>query len=128
MSFLAIVLAIKIVVIGFAIAIPFLTFSSSWLAGLTGVEGGGEIIFRLYGVAILALLIGYASAFPMLARGAFPWFVVVMGIVSNGGATAVLVLIGAWRRLLLLTSFLGAITAALVSTALDPSFAVKALW
>jgi hypothetical protein len=45
---------------------------------------GTVTLFKLYGVAITALLVGYASAFWIIARGDFPWAVVEMGCDPSG--------------------------------------------
>ncbi len=127
MSFLAILLAIKILVTAAFMAIPFLTFSTKRLAGTMGITGGGEVLFRLYGIALIALLAGYGSAFPLLARNEFPWGIVVMGIISNGGAAAILFGTGAWRKSLPVACFLLAMTAGLVAAMLQPALAVAAL-
>ncbi|GAW41452.1 hypothetical protein SH203_01858 [Brevundimonas sp. SH203] len=127
MSFLAIVLAVKILVTAVFMAIPFLTFPAKRLAERIGVTGGGGVFFRLYGVALTALLAGYGSAFPLLAKQEFPWGVVVMGIISNGGAAAILLGAGARRKTAPVALFLLAITAALIAAAINPAWAIGTL-
>jgi hypothetical protein len=128
MSFLALVLAAKIVLTGLLTAVPFLFLPASRLATTTGVAGGGETLFRLYGVAIVALLVGYASGFWILASGQFPWGVVIMGLVSNAGGAALLIGTGAWRKALPITVVVSAIAASLAVAALAPDFASRPLW
>lgn len=125
MTWLAAILSVKIVVTALASAIPFLILPPARLAALTGAGVGAAPLFRLYGVAIAALLVGYASGFWLMAQGVFPWGVVSMGIVSNGGATLALVLTGAGRRALPFVLFLGAITLALVAAAVAPGWALS---
>lgn len=85
------VILFKIVVTFVFVAIPFLFFPAERLNKVTGIAAKSVTFYRLYGVAMLALLIGYASAFPLLWQNIFPWAVVIMGIVSNTGVTLVLV-------------------------------------
>lgn len=128
MNFIALVLTAKIALTTPLIAIPFLVLPAARLTRATGVTGGGETFFRLYGIAILALLVGYASGFWMIARGEFPWGVVMMGIVSNGGAAAFLLATGAWRRLLPITIVVVTMSIGLISAAVFPIHAMQPLW
>jgi hypothetical protein len=128
MSFLALVLATKIVLTGILTAVPFLLLPTARLAASTGVTGGGETLFRLYGIAIVALLVGYASGFWALGRGEFPWGVVIMGLVSNAGGAALLILTGAWRKALPITLVVSSIAISLVISAASPDLAMRALW
>ena len=89
-SFLSGLIAFKILVTFLFVCLPFLVLTTARLSALTGVSDSSGQIFRLYGVAILGLLIGYATAFPTLNAGSFPWGIVAMGVISNGGATLVL--------------------------------------
>ena len=125
MTWLAAILTVKIVVTALASAIPFLILAPARLATLAGAGVEATPLFRLYGVAITALLVGYASGFWTIAEGVFPWGVVFMGIVSNGGALLALVLTGAWRRTLPMVLFLGTITLALIVAAALPNWALS---
>lgn len=124
MTWLDLILAVKIGVTGSIIAGPLLFLPTAKLA--KRVRGGVDAtaLARLYGVAILALLVGYSSAFWTIARGDFPWGVVAMGLASNGGATLVLFSTGAWRGSKTTTLFLAAITVALAASALAPQSAL----
>ena len=127
MTAIGLILAIKIAVTALLVAGPFLFMPEQRLAAITGVTGNGTI-FRLYGVAILALLTGYASGFWTIAEGRFPWGVVIMGIVSNGGAALVLFTSGGWRRTPAAAIFVAAVTLALVLAALNSNYALAPLW
>lgn len=81
-------------------------------------------MLRLYGVAMAALCIGYLSAYWPISQGVFPWGVVLMGLVSNGGATITLLVTGAARRQKLNIIVLATITAFLTVAALMPSWAL----
>jgi hypothetical protein len=127
MTAIGLILAIKISITSLLIGGPFLFMPEERLAKMTGVTGGSSI-FRLYGVAILALLAGYTSGFWTIAEGHFPWGVAAMGMVSNGGATLVLLTSGAWQRKPASTSFVAAVTLALVAASLNSSYALVPLW
>ena len=125
MTWLGAILAVKIVVTALASAIPFLILPPARLATLAGTDIQAKPLVRLYGVAITALLVGYASGFWAIAEGVFPWGVVAMGIVSNGGATLTIVLTGVWQRILPMVLFLGGITLALIAAAALPGWALS---
>ncbi len=82
---------------------------------------------RLYGVALLARLVGYSSAFSLVADTRFPWGIVGMGIVSNGLGAVMLVLTGAWRNSPVMTGLIATIALALIACALNPAFAMAPL-
>lgn len=128
MSFLALVFAAKIVLTGILLALPFLFFPAARLAASIGVNAERSTFFRLYGVAIVALLVGYASGFWVLARGEFPWGVVIMGLVSNGGGAAFLFATGGWRNAKPITFVISAIALGLAIAASSPDAAIKPLW
>lgn len=87
---LSMILVVKIVVTLAFVGLPFLILPKSRLEVFAGVSAETDTFFRLYGIAIIALLLGYATAFPVLAAGQFPWGVATMGVVSNGGAALIL--------------------------------------
>ena len=128
MSFIALVLITKIVVTGLLSAAPFLFLPAVRLGAMTGAGPGGSTLFRLYGVAILALLIGYSFGLYGSIRGEFPWGAVAMGLVSNGGAAAVLFGSGAWRNAKPISFFVITVTALLVAAALTPLRSLQPLW
>lgn len=90
MSCLAILLIVKIVVTALLVAAPFLFAPLTKLEAVTGSSAKSPLFFRLYGVAITALLVGYAFGIPIAERGEFPCGAVVMGLVSNAGAALLL--------------------------------------
>ncbi|MEO9895271.1 MAG: hypothetical protein ABJD13_03295 [Paracoccaceae bacterium] len=127
MPFVSILIVLKIVVTLVLVALPFLVLPVERLNKATGVSASSTTFYRLYGVAVLALLIGYAGAFPLLRQGTFPWAVVFMGIVSNTGATFVLIKGGslACKRGFVMTY--GAIALALIFCAAFPQIAMQPL-
>ncbi len=128
MSFLALVLVAKIGVTGLFVGLPFFALPATRISAATGYDVGSAPLFRLYGTAIFALLIGYASGFWAIAQGVFPWGVVAMGLFSNGVGAAMLYGTGAWRQSRLVALFIAAIAAALLVAAAFPHRAIMPLW
>lgn len=90
MSFLSLLFIIKISVTALLVVLPFLFAPLAKLEVVTRVSAQGTLFFRLYGVAITALLIGYGFGIPVAESGQFPWGVATMGLVSNTGAAVLL--------------------------------------
>jgi hypothetical protein len=129
MTAIALILVIKITVTGALTAAPFLLMPEPKLAAMFRTSGdGARAIFRLYGVAVLALLVGYGSGFWTIADGRFPFGVAAMGFVSNGGAAAALLVTGGWRRARFFTVFLIGIAVALLLAAAFSRQALAPLW
>ncbi|MEM6745876.1 MAG: hypothetical protein AAF608_00495 [Pseudomonadota bacterium] len=127
MAPLALLLITKIVVTGLLVGIPFLLLPAAVIGRLSGFEARPPALYRLYGMAIIALLVGYGGGLVEVLDGSFPWGVAAMGIVSNGGAAIVLVLTGQAGTRRMLTAFFVAITAGLVYAAAMPEAAVRPL-
>jgi len=98
MRHLSKVLAAKIVITILAWALPLLFFPRGLLVNLGFPAPEPEIFLRLLGIAYMALVVGYALGFRKTLRNEYPLVAVWVGIVSNGGATIVLV-IGAVTRI-----------------------------
>ncbi len=129
MTPIGLILIAKIVVTGALVAGPFLLLPGEKLGSMLRTTGeGSHTVFRLYGVAVLALLVGYASGFWPVAEGRFPWGVVAMGFVSNAGAAAILLATGRWSRARLLTVFVTGIAIALAAAAANSRAALVPLW
>ena len=124
MNLLAVLLLLKISVSLFALVVPFLLFPATRLEKLTGVQNSDGTFFRLYGMAILALLVAYGFGLHMALNGRFPDFAVVTGIVSNLGASAVLVLTGGWRKNKALFGFFSGIGIGLLWAMLFPEASI----
>lgn len=125
MTWIAIVLTLKIGVTSALVALPLLLLPAARLPARLGVGVEAVPMARLYGVATTALLVGYASGFWAIAQGIFPWGVVAMGIASNGGGVATLMLTGAWRRHRFMAAFIAAIALALAAAAASPEWAMS---
>ena len=127
MSPLALLLITKIGVTALTVSLPFLLLSPARIVELSGFRSDPPVFYRLYGWAILALLVGYAGGLVEVQRGSFPWGVVVMGLVSNGGAATILITSGAAAGQRALTAFFASITAGLLVAAASPEWAIAPL-
>lgn len=128
MTFLTLLLAFKIAVTFMAVSAPLLFAPAATLTRKTRTEPSALPWLRLYGIAVTALLFGYASGFWMLAADRFPWGVVLMGIFSNGGAAAVMIATGMGKGAPLKTTFFAAIAVGLVVAAAIPAVAMERLF
>ena len=90
MSAISLVLTAKIMVTVFLVTGPFLILPRHRLETITGVSAASATLFRLYGMAATALLVGYGVGLWQSMNGVFPWAAVLMGIVSNVGAAGTL--------------------------------------
>mgnify|MGYP001794454043 CR=1 FL=1 len=72
MAPLSILLWIKIVGTFFPVAAPLLLFPKSKIDELSGFSPSDVSLYRLYGLAVLALLVGYAGGFFQVVDGEFP--------------------------------------------------------
>ena len=124
-SFLSLVIGFKIIVTFVSVSRPFLFAPKPSLEELTEITAHSDTFFRLYGVAITALLVGYASAFPTMWSGQFPWGIVLMGTVSNGGAAYVLLRHPTPGKLRSSAFLFGAIFVALLASMMMPQLAIS---
>jgi hypothetical protein len=127
MTILTIVLIVKIGVTLFAVVLPFLVFSKEKLNLLLQMKAESPSLYRLYGVAVLALLVGYGSGIHQIVQDIYPSGIIAMGITSNAGAALVLFLMGAAKRNKFLTVFFTLIAVCLIGAALNPEAAMTAL-
>ncbi|MBR7629180.1 MULTISPECIES: hypothetical protein [Aeromonas] len=129
MSYLALLLVAKIAVSALLVALPFLVMPQAKLEATTRVSAKSALFFRLYGVAITALLVGYGFGIPTAESGQFPWGVVSMGLVSNSGAAFLLLRSskpnssGFW-----LGSFFAFVAVGLAVSISAPSLALSKAW
>lgn len=129
MSYLTLLLIVKIATTALFVALPFLFAPLAKLEAITRVSTKSTLFFRLYGVAIAALLVGYGFGISAAERGNFPWGVVSMGLVSNAGAAFLLLRASKPRS----SSFQLGIFFALVAFALaismgSPSLTLRKAW
>lgn len=127
MTYIGLILTVKIAVTALFVVLPFLAFRPASIDQRLGAQKGSPALYRLYGWAILALLVGYASGFWEIAGGRFPYAVAVMGIVSNGGAAAIMVATGMARSQMALAIFFAATFLALLWALANPGLAMAAI-
>ena len=129
MTYLDLILLAKIAGTALFVGLPFLLLPTAKLVKLLEIEGAEAALplIRLYGWAVIALLVGYSFGFSWVSRDVFPIGVVTMGLVSNAGATLLLVITGAWRKAIAMTAFLGAIAASLCFAMASPNTVMTAL-
>lgn len=128
MSWLSLLLVTKIAVTGLLVAAPLLLLPTSKLERLTNITTQTSLFFRLYGVAITALLVGYAFGIGAAENGRFPWGVVCMGTVSNGGAAILLLANSRSNNNRVLAAFFGLIALALLAAMVLPARAIQKAW
>jgi hypothetical protein len=129
MTWLSLLLATKITFTALLIAVPFLFLPKSALEKSTKMQASTPVFFRLYGVAIVALLVGYGFGIPAAEAGTFPWGVAVMGAVSNAGAAALLFAHARHSKAnFLLGSFFCLIALGLVVAMGMPPWALQRAW
>jgi hypothetical protein len=129
MAWLSLLLIIKIGVTGALVAAPFMLIPKYKLEKATNITASTPVFFRLYGLAITALLVGYAFGIPAAEAGHFPWGVTCMGTVSNGGAAILLLAYSQGRNQnRMLGSFFGLITLGLITAMILPACALQKAW
>ena len=125
---LSILLWIKIVGTFFPVALPLLVFPMARINQLSGFESSDPALFRLYGMAILALLVGYASGYVQVQGGVYPVGIVAMGLVSNFGAFIVLLVTGRGLKAPWEPAFFGLIAAGLALSFFYQDASMTPLW
>lgn len=128
MTPLTLLLLVKIIVTFFVVAMPFLFFSKEKIGRHMEIEAVSPTLFRLYGIAILALLAGYSGGIYLINQSVFPIAIIAMGLVSNAGATFILILTGAANKQRFLTFFFAVITFGLGLAAIYPKVAISPLF
>lgn len=129
MTYLDLILLAKIAGTAVFVGLPFLLIPSAKLIALLQIEGAEPAmpLIRLYGWAVVALLVGYCFGFSSVTGTRFPVGIVTMGLVSNAGATVLLGLTGAWRKALPMTIFLGLIACLLGFAITNPDAVMQSL-
>ncbi len=126
MSAISLILTAKIIVTVALVTGPFLLLPQRRLEFMTGVSATSATLFRLYGIAATALLVGYAVGLWQSMNGVFPWAAVLMGIVSNAGAAGILALAPSVSSRVYAAIF-GAVGLLLIWAALSPTVAIRPL-
>ena len=128
MTFLSLLLAFKISVSVMLLCIPLLFLGKRILDNIFDLEDSSIVFYRLYGVAILALVAAYVGGFVAATAGRFPNEIVYMGVVSNLGSFTVMAVTGYIRRRPLTATLFGLIGVGFVVAAFIPDFAMAILW
>jgi len=125
MTYFTFLLLVKIVGTLLLVVIPFLLLPKQRLEKLTNSQHDNVLLFRLYGLAVAALLVGYGSAIPLAQSGVFSWGIAIMGLVSNTGASVLLFSLGKGKQSMIFASFFGLIAVSLALTMIFPSIAIS---
>ena len=128
MAALSVLLWVKIIGTFFPVAAPLLILPKSEIDKRSGFEASDIALYRLYGTAILALLVGYTGGYFQVLQGEFPIGVIAMGFVSNAGAFLVMVLTGRATKTPVSAALLGLIALGLALAFLFQDAAMAALW
>ena len=128
MAALSVLLWIKIIGTFLPVAAPLLVLPKSKIDQLSGFEASDISLYRLYGMAVLALLVGYLGGYFQVLKGEYPIGVIAMGFVSNAGAFLVMLLTGRAQKTPLSACFFGLIAAGLAATFFVQDAALKPLW
>ena len=128
MAPLSILLWIKIIGTFFPVAAPLLVLPKSQIDARSGFEASDLGLYRLYGMAVLALLVGYFGGYLQVLNGVYPMGVIAMGIASNGGAFIIMLLTGRAKKTPIAAGFFGLITGGLVATVAAQDAAIAPLW
>ncbi|MEL7313236.1 MAG: hypothetical protein AAFN07_17105 [Pseudomonadota bacterium] len=127
MTPLELLLIVKISVTLITVAMPFLLLPANRIEQIAGFGAAEPLLYRLYGVAILALLVGYFGGLQSALGGELPQGVLRMGFVSNAGAALLLLRArpAAWKWPAI--AFFAAISAGLALAMTNPSWALQPL-
>lgn len=128
MAALSLLLWIKIIGTFFPVAAPLLLFPKSEIDKRSGFEASDITLYRLYGMAVLALLVGYAGGYFQVLNGTFPIGVIAMGFVSNAGAFLVMLMTGRAAKTPFSAAFFGLIAFGLALAFLFQDAAMASLW
>ncbi|MEL7540893.1 MAG: hypothetical protein AAGJ51_08315 [Pseudomonadota bacterium] len=109
-------------------ALPLLVMPKTALDTRSGFSPSDTSLYRLYGMAILALLVGYAGGYFQFVSGTFPIGVLAMGFASNAGAFAIMVATGRAAKTPIAAAFFGMIASGLAVMLVSPDFAMTPLW
>lgn len=129
MTWLSLLLIAKIGLTAVFVAAPLMLLPKAALERSLGVAAPTPKLFRLYGVAVAALLVGYAFGIPAAEAGRFPWGVVCMGVVSNGGASVLLAAYSPRRKQdRVSAAFFGLVALGLIAAIVAPASAMQSAW
>ncbi len=128
MTFLSLLLIIKIVIVGGPGVLALLFLPKSKLEKSTDITAPTSLFFRLYGVALLSLLVAYSFGIPSAENNIFPWGVVCMGIVANGAPGLLMLLSRSSKQNLILGIVFLLIALGFATAFLFPEAALQKVW
>lgn len=128
MAPLSILLWIKILGTFFPVAAPLLILPKAKIDQMSGFSPSDVTLYRLYGMAVLALLVGYAGGYFQVLDGVFPVGVIAMGFISNAGAFGVMLMTGRAKKTPFAAAFFGLIAAGLAAAFVFQDAAMTAIW
>ena len=109
MTFLGVILSAKILVTLVFLVGPFMFLRAEALDDLSGFGHPIPAFYRLYAMALLALVVAYTGGLLQAFEGTYPAIVVAMGLTSNIGAAAIMMLSGYARTQKVMTGFFAVI-------------------
>ena len=128
MAPISILLLVKIIGTLFPVALPLLVMPKTFIDARSGFSASDISLYRLYGMAVLALLVGYAGGYAQVETGVFPIGVVAMGFVSNAGAFTIMLLTGRAAKTPFTAAFFGLIAFGLAAAFLMQTAFMTPLW
>jgi hypothetical protein len=134
MSILFLLFCFKITISILAVVLPFAVAKENSMKKMTTLSGQSRLLFRLYAVAIVSLLVNYVFGASQAYHQQFPWAAVIVGIVSNGGAAALLVkekYINKGQAIMASPLSIGvfsSITIGLLLSVAFPAYSIRFLW
>ena len=128
MTILSFILIAKILVTIGAIILPFLFAKPEFLDKRAGFGQPNLPFYRLYGMAILALVVAYSGGLIETLQGIYPTVIVAMGLTSNLGAALIMIATGYVRNQRLLTAFFATIGLGFACSTLSPDLAMLVIW
>ncbi len=128
MTLLSVLLSAKILVTLVFLVGPFLILPANRLNALMAPSTASSMMYRLYGVALLALVTAYGGGLLAAESGRLPVEVIAMGIVSNLGGALIQALyrVGGIQRVLMV--FFAFVGVSLIAAAVLPDLALTRLW
>ena len=118
MTYLTLIFLVKIIGTIALVVVPSLLFPREKLDKEFGLKSENSLMYKLYGIAVLSLLIGYSYGAVSAESGVFPGGIVLMGLVSNAGAAIALLTMSRTKTLRLSSVFFGIIAILLASSLL----------
>lgn len=128
MTLLTLLLLFKIGFTALFAALPMLLLPADGIRQRLGIDAAALPYIRLYGWALMALLVGYAGGVVEAEAGHMPWGVVTMGLVSNGGAALLMLTPFARVGSLAMPAVFGGIAVGLLAALLAPATALSHAW